>query len=63
MRWLAICVLLTTHLMPQGDPEKSAAQTESFHRRYSEGNVSHYLMTGDNNGWRYSIEATITVKR
>jgi hypothetical protein len=32
-------------------------------RRYTEGAVSHYVMTGDNDGREYTIRATDTVKR
>ncbi len=37
--------------------------SESLQRRYAEGTVSHYLMTGNNDGWQYSVRATDTVKR
>lgn len=49
-------------------PLLTAAQSPSngpkdLHRRYTNGAVSHYLMTGDNDGWQYTIRATDTVKR
>ena len=45
-------------------PAQQASDTlGSLQRRYADGAVSHYLMTGDNDGWKYSIKATDTVKR
>ena len=32
-------------------------------RHYADGAVSHYRMTGNNNGWQYTIRATDTVRR
>lgn len=32
-------------------------------RHYADGMVSHYLMTGDNDGWKYTIRAADSVKR
>ncbi len=32
-------------------------------RRYADGTVSHYRMTGNNDGWQYTVRATDTVKR
>ena len=31
-------------------------------RRYVDGTVAHYLMTGSNDGWQYNLRATDTVK-
>ena len=32
-------------------------------RRYADGAISHYVMTGNNDGWEYTIHATDVVKR
>lgn len=41
----------------------NTAEAENLQRRYVDGAVSHYTMTGDNDGWRYSIQAADTVRR
>jgi hypothetical protein len=38
-------------------------QTGPLQRKYVEGAVSHYVMTGDNDDWRYTVQATDVVKR
>jgi hypothetical protein len=35
----------------------------ALQRRYVEGSVTHYVMTGDNDGWHYTIQANDVVKR
>jgi hypothetical protein len=42
---------------------QTPADYGSLQRRYADGMVSHYSMAGDNDGRRYTIRATDTVKR
>jgi hypothetical protein len=59
--------LLLTALWVQVTLSISAQQAPTdagtLQRRYAYGTVSHYLMTGNNDGWQYTIRATDTVKR
>jgi hypothetical protein len=43
--------------------QQAPADAGTLQRRYADGAISHYLMTGDNDGWKYSIRATDIVKR
>jgi hypothetical protein len=43
--------------------QQAPADAGTLQRHYVEGTVSHYLMVGDNDGWKYSIRATDIVKR
>lgn len=56
---LALLILVASRTLAQQAP----AEAEALQRRYVDGTVSHYLMTGDNDGWKYSIRATDSVKR
>lgn len=64
MKWLTLSLTL---LFVQPIPTITAPQTvtkiRTLQRRYIEGMVSHYVMTGDNDGWRYTIQASDVVKR
>lgn len=51
--------LQLTPLPAQRAPEDAA----SLQRRYADGTALRYLMTGDNDGWHYTVRATDTVKR
>ena len=57
---LVVCVLCI-QVTPL--PAQHASQIPgSLQRRYVDGAVSHYQMTGDNDGWQYTLRATDTVK-
>ena len=43
--------------------QKTSNDLGGLQRRYTEGAVSHYVMTGNNDGREYTIRATDTVKR
>jgi hypothetical protein len=43
--------------------QQASKDSGFLQRRYTDGTVSRYLMTGKNDGWKYTIRATITVKR
>ena len=60
LRWLP---MVLTVVMVQVAPKIAAPDAGNLQRRYTDGAVSHYLMTGDNDGWRYTIQATDVVKR
>ncbi len=57
--FIALWVQLTPSLLAQQSPNSLV----SLQRRYVDGTISHYLMTGNNDGWQYTIRATDTVKR
>ncbi len=44
-------------------PQQPKTGLSPLQRRYTNGAVSHYEMTGDNDGWRYTIRALDVVKR
>jgi hypothetical protein len=43
--------------------QQSVTETGVLQRRYTEGAASHYVMTGNNDGWQYTTKATDVVKR
>jgi hypothetical protein len=43
--------------------QQAAAGFGMLQRRYADGAISHYVMTGNNDGWQYTIHATDVVKR
>jgi hypothetical protein len=43
--------------------QQAATGFEMLQRRYADGAISHYVMTGNNGGWQYTIHATDVVKR
>ncbi len=43
--------------------QQATTEAGILQRRYANGAVSHYLMTGDNDGWKYTVRATEVVKR
>lgn len=61
-------LILVLALLPIGVASTCSAQNTAtaaaiLQRRYKDGAVSHYVMTGDNDGRHYSIQATDLVKR
>src|SRR6185503_4045428 len=60
MKWLPILVI---SLAPTVFAQQVANDASRLQRRYAEGTVSHYVMTGNNDGWQYTIHATDVVKR
>jgi hypothetical protein len=64
LRWIP---LVFTVILISGAPtiaaQQAATEGGTLQRRYAEGAVSHYLMTGNNDGWQYIIQATDVVKR
>ena len=56
-------IAITTHIGISSNAQQASTETGTFQRRYIEGTVSHYLMTGSNDGWHYTIHATDLVKR
>ena len=43
--------------------QQGTTGSPSLQRQYKEGAVSHYTMTGDNDGWRYTVQTAVVVKR
>lgn len=63
LRSLMLISLVSVQVVPTTVTPQTAKEAGILQRRYSDGGVSHYLMTGDNDGWRYTIQATDVVKR
>jgi hypothetical protein len=64
-RWL-ILIFFSPVLAQIGSTmtaQQAATGFEMLQRRYADGAVCHYVMTGDNDGWQYTIHATDVVKR
>jgi hypothetical protein len=64
LRWLPLIfavVLVESASTSAG--QQAATEAGTLQRRYTSGAVSHYLMTGNNDGWQYTIRATDVVKR
>ena len=49
-------------MTPSLHAQQTSKDSEKFQSRYKDGAVSHYLMTGNNDGWQYAIRATDTMK-
>lgn len=63
-RWLPLgFVIVSVLLAPSILAQQTEADAGKLQRRYTEGVGSHYLMTGNNDGREYSIQATDVVKR
>jgi hypothetical protein len=64
LRWipLVFTVILISEA-PTIAAQQAATEAGTLQRRYAEGAVSHYLMTGNNDGRQYTIQATDVVKR
>jgi hypothetical protein len=64
LRWLLlILIVVLAEVVPTSAEQQAATEAGTLQRRYTAGSVSHYLMTGNNDGWQYTIEATVVVKR
>jgi hypothetical protein len=64
LSWLPLVFTLVWFQVPTtGNAPQTATATGTLQRRYTDGAVSHYVMTGDNDGWQYTIRATDVVKR
>ena len=65
LRWLLL--VFFTPVLAQIGPTTTAQQVATgfgmLQRRYADGAISHYVMTGNNDGWQYTIHATDLVKR
>lgn len=58
-----VFIALLAQIVPSITAQQPTTETGTLQRHYADGMVSHYLMTGNNDGWQYSIRATDTVKR
>jgi hypothetical protein len=56
-------VAFVIYFGPAGSTQQVATHPEILRREYTDGTVTHYRMTGDNDGWQYKILAADTVKR
>ena len=64
LRWLPLVfAVVLAELVPASVAQQGATEAGALQRRYTEGAVSHYVMTGNNDGWQYTIKATDVVKR
>jgi hypothetical protein len=64
LRWLPlIFAMALVEWASTSAGQQGATEAGTLQRRYTSGTVSHYLMTGNNDGWQYSIGATDVVKR
>ncbi len=61
-----LALVLVLAMSPTGrmvNAQQATPQASSLRRHYIEGAVSHYIMTGNNDGWQYAIHATDRVMR
>ncbi|WP_263383898.1 hypothetical protein [Granulicella arctica] len=64
LRWLPLLLtVISVSAVPAISPPQAEAESGILQRRYAEGSVLHYLMTGNNDGRQYTILATDIVKR
>jgi hypothetical protein len=64
LRWLPLVFTVVVVLVaPIIAAQRTATEGGTLQRRYTDGAVSHYLMTGNNEGWQYTMQATDVVKR
>jgi len=64
LRWIPlIFTMVLAQVAPTSAAQMTATEGGDLRRHYEEGAVSHYLMTGNNAGWQYTIKATDAVKR
>lgn len=62
--WLTVVfALVLLQVVSGGNAQQNGPAEGTLQRRYIEGAVSHYVMTGDNDGWQYTIQAADIVKR
>ena len=60
---LLVFAVILTEVAPASVAQQSATEAGVLQRRYTEGAASHYVMTGNNDGWQYTTKATDVVKR
>ena len=58
-----LLVLISFQVASSLSAQQAMADAERLERRYTDAAISHYLMTGKNDGWQYTIRATDVVKR
>ena len=64
LRWrLLVFAVVLAGVVTASIAQQSATETGVLQRRYTEGAASHYVMTGNNDGWQYTTKATDVVKR
>jgi hypothetical protein len=63
LRWLLLIFLTPVLAAPTKTALQAATGFGMLQRRYVDGAISHYVMTGNNDGWQYAIHATDVVKR
>ena len=64
LRWLPLVfTTVLVQMVPTVAAQQAATGAGTLHRQYTDGLVSRYLMTGNNDGWQYTIQATDVVKR
>jgi hypothetical protein len=62
LRWLPLVfTVVVVQVAPTIAAQQAATEAGTLQRRYTDGAVSHYLMTGNNDGWQYTIQATDVV--
>jgi len=59
---LVLAVVLV-QVAPTIAAQQAATEVGTLQRQYTDGAVSHYLMTGNKDGWQYTIQASDVVKR
>jgi hypothetical protein len=63
LRWLSLVLTVVLVQVAATIVAQAATEAGTLQRRYTDGTVPHYLMTGNNDGWQYTIQATDVVKR
>jgi hypothetical protein len=64
LRWLPVVLtVVLVQVAPTIAAQQAAPEAGTLQRRYTDGAVSHYLMTGNNDGWQHTIQAIDVVKR
>ena len=64
LKWLQLMfTVVVFQVAPTIAAQQAATDALTLQRQYADGAVSHYLMTGNNDGWKYTIWATDVVKR
>jgi hypothetical protein len=65
LRWILLvcCTPVLAQMGSTTTAQQAPTGFEMLQRRYADGAISHYVMTGNNDGWQYTIHATDLVKR
>lgn len=58
-----VCTAFWVQVAPSLHAQQLPIDARTLQRHYTDGMVSRYLMTGNNDGWQYSLRATDTIKR